>query len=297
MATQICDRTITYRNFDYNRAETIIQEEEYLEDEDFDDIRFYRRHGNIIDDIEKAKEKYTRNSNEDIFTTLNETHHREKRNNFLTASFWVNALPIIKQNIVRDYFYVDPPEPIKSLLDLGNPFGGFTCIGKEIDYGSGSTALSDRYIVNFPCILLKIFIISTWCMVTGCFTPPPIDPPEVPRCPADPNCPITNNPENVLDLVPPGLIPVATFPPFNPPGRSVPAVAVIFEERPGTLPGERPPDDGRDGTDFRKKRHASYCPQKSFLDKFLLNLRCYKERMKAKYKQNSHGKNFDINHS
>ena len=57
MATQICDRTISYRNFDYPSAETIIQEEEYLEDEDFDDIRFYRRHGNILEVIENAKEK------------------------------------------------------------------------------------------------------------------------------------------------------------------------------------------------------------------------------------------------
>ena len=100
MATQTCDRVITYRNFDYARAETIIQQEEYLDQEDFDDIRFYRRHGNIIEDIGKAKEKYARHSNEDLFTSLNETHHREKRNNWLTASFSVNTLPILKQNIL-----------------------------------------------------------------------------------------------------------------------------------------------------------------------------------------------------
>ena len=42
MATQTCDRTITGRNFDYGQALSIIQDEEYLEDEDFDEIRFYR---------------------------------------------------------------------------------------------------------------------------------------------------------------------------------------------------------------------------------------------------------------
>ena len=58
MATQTCDRTVTGRNFDYNSALRIIQQEDYLEDEDFDDIRFYRRHGNILEGIENAKEKY-----------------------------------------------------------------------------------------------------------------------------------------------------------------------------------------------------------------------------------------------
>ena len=42
MATQTCDRTVSGRNFDYASALSIIQDEEYLEDEDFDDIRFYR---------------------------------------------------------------------------------------------------------------------------------------------------------------------------------------------------------------------------------------------------------------
>ena len=84
MATQTCDRVITYRNFDYARAETIIQEEEYLDQEDFDDIRFYRRNGNILEDIEKGKEKYGRNSNNDFFATFKKDRHREKREDLST---------------------------------------------------------------------------------------------------------------------------------------------------------------------------------------------------------------------
>ena len=41
---QTCDQTITGRNFNYARALEIIQEEEYLEESDFDDIRHrYKR--------------------------------------------------------------------------------------------------------------------------------------------------------------------------------------------------------------------------------------------------------------
>merc|ERR1712223_250 len=40
---QTCDQTITGRNFEYDRALEIIEEEEYLEDVDFDDIRRLRR--------------------------------------------------------------------------------------------------------------------------------------------------------------------------------------------------------------------------------------------------------------
>ena len=57
MATQTCDRVITGRNFDYASALTIIQDEEYLEDEDFDDIRLIHRQGEVIQAIDKFEEK------------------------------------------------------------------------------------------------------------------------------------------------------------------------------------------------------------------------------------------------
>ena len=62
MATQICDRTISGRNFDYARALEIIQDEEYLEPEDFDEMRFYRKHGKIVEAIEKLEETYALNN-------------------------------------------------------------------------------------------------------------------------------------------------------------------------------------------------------------------------------------------
>merc|ERR1712223_1351233 len=40
---QSCDQTVTGRNFNYDNALTIIQDEQYLEDVDFDDIRRLRR--------------------------------------------------------------------------------------------------------------------------------------------------------------------------------------------------------------------------------------------------------------
>ena len=43
---QTCDQVITGRNFNYAEALQIIQDEEYLEDADFDEIRLhrYKRH-------------------------------------------------------------------------------------------------------------------------------------------------------------------------------------------------------------------------------------------------------------
>ena len=70
MATQTCDRTISGRNFDYANALRIIQDEDYLENEDIDNIRFYRKHGNILEAIKKAEENYASYSLDD------EIHHR-----------------------------------------------------------------------------------------------------------------------------------------------------------------------------------------------------------------------------
>ena len=84
MATQTCDRTVTGRNFDYNSALSVIQEEDYLEDEDFDDIRFFRRHGNIIEAIENFEDKISNFEDSELIETFevnfeNENHlHRVK---------------------------------------------------------------------------------------------------------------------------------------------------------------------------------------------------------------------------
>ena len=41
------------------------------------------------------------------------------------------------------------------------------------------------------------------------------NPHEAPQCPGYHNCPENNNPNNILDLFPPGLTLVATFPQFS----------------------------------------------------------------------------------
>ena len=57
MATQTCDRTVTGRNFDYASALSIIQNEDYLENEDFDDIRLIHKQGEVFQAIDKIEEK------------------------------------------------------------------------------------------------------------------------------------------------------------------------------------------------------------------------------------------------
>ena len=310
MATQICDRVITYRNFDYARAETIIQEEEYLDQEDFDDIRFYQRQGNILEDIEKGKEKYGRNSKDEFFATFKKNHHREKREDLSTNVVIPTYITDKLKLCYNTYNVVETCRICLKNCELGSGYDCCSLIssrelpcseaerysgdGSDYNVFRGNTVLPYSTI-SWPCIMVKIILIlSIKCVLMGEQCPlhpgrPPIDPPLVPRCPDDPNCPLFNNPNNVLDLVPPGLTPVATFPPFSRFPRTVDAEAVIWREPPGTVPGERLPDDGRGGIEFRKKRHASYCPQKSFLEKFWLNIRCYKPRMEARLKQNSHG--------
>ena len=51
-----------------------------MQDEDYDDIRRYRRHAVILEGIENAKEKYAYNSNDEFFAISSKKHHIQKRN-------------------------------------------------------------------------------------------------------------------------------------------------------------------------------------------------------------------------
>jgi len=86
MATQTCDRTVTGRNFDYASALSVIQEEDYLEDEDFDDIRLIRKQGEVIQAIENFEEKISDHEDSELLGTFEEHHHREKRFLFQNTS-------------------------------------------------------------------------------------------------------------------------------------------------------------------------------------------------------------------
>merc|ERR1712223_603139 len=214
MATQTCDRTITGRNFDYGQALSIIQDEEYLEDEDFDNIRFYRKHGNVLESIETAQEKYEPDADE--------THHRSKRT-------------------------------------LISEFGDFSLFNTTCD--------------GILCPLNRILI------TLGTFVANPPPPQQVPEQFPQPGTPggggrPTGN-EGILTLVPAGLTAVAVFPPFSS-IRRTPTEAVIFKEAQGTLPGVNT---------GRKKRQVGYgyCEPPSFLDRFLLNVRCLTPRLKARF--------------
>lgn len=75
MATQTCDRTITGNNFDYGSALTLLQEEDYLEEEDIDEIRLIQRHGKIIQAVDDFEERI---SNGDQFSSTR--NKRETQN-------------------------------------------------------------------------------------------------------------------------------------------------------------------------------------------------------------------------
>jgi hypothetical protein len=80
MAVQTCDQAITFRNFNYARALEVVQDEQYLDDIDFDEIRLRHKQGEVFQAID--------NFNENIENNFIQTHdfpedsdifHREKR--------------------------------------------------------------------------------------------------------------------------------------------------------------------------------------------------------------------------
>ena len=78
MAGQICEQIITGRNYDYQKALDIIQNEEYLENSDFaKSVQIIRRQGKVLQSIENFEERVA-NSNHEKFGDLGEVH-RVKR--------------------------------------------------------------------------------------------------------------------------------------------------------------------------------------------------------------------------
>ena len=148
---------------------------------------------------------------------------------------------------------------------------GYHTLGRK----KRAVSISDHPWEIFATVLIGIGILKI-------MNPAPGPTPDTsPRCgqPCGGGCPDTNNPGNILDLVPAGLTPVATFPPFANPIRSFDAVAVIFKEPPGTLAGEN-----TGGSGFEPFRRSSgYSPQPSLLDRFRKNIRCLGPRLAEKF--------------
>ena len=277
MATQTCDRTVTGRNFDYDSAVSVIQEEDYLEDEDFDDIRFFRRHGNIIEAIENFEDKISNFEDSEHIKTFdwnfeNENHlHREKRQASCPSCDEL-------EQIVEDYCVLVTSSP-------GNPACTPTIVQTFLDgRGQGSCPFSNCPTpapavvpppeVDTPTLGGGAAAVLAAALLIFALNPSPGEFPSgspVPGSPFGGGLPNTN-PGNILANVPAGLTPVAVFPPFATP-RTVPAVAVIWREPAGTQPG----------VPLRKKRSSGYSPQPSFLDRFLKNIRCLRPRLTARF--------------
>ena len=222
MAVQTCDQAITFRNFDYSRALEIVQDEEYLDDVNFDEIRVSHKQGEVFQAIDNFKEKADNNfeflsEDSDIVGEFDNEYHREKRSFNATPSGLLDPPLRIVGTILA----------IAAILKVANPAPGLTPSSSPQPGSPGGGGL--------------------------------------PRA----------NPGNILALVPDGLVPVATFPPFLPADRVIPAVAVIFREQPGTVAG----------TDLTNKRPSDYSPQPTLLDRFLKNVRCLGPRLAAKFGQ------------
>ena len=253
MAVQTCDQAITYRNFNYARALEVIQDEEYLDDVDFDAIRLRRKQGEVFKAIDNFNEKIENNFSRfqhlgEFDNDYEESHHREKR-----FSFSGNSC---------ESTFTSFTTAITSGIDL-------TPVRKK------RATCSDHPWEIFAKVLIGIGIIKIMNPA------PPLTPPDSPGCgkPGGGACPRDNNPGNILDLVPDGLTPVATFPPFKNPFRNVDAVAAIFKEPPGTFAGEN-----TGGAGFEPfERSSGFSRQPSLLDRFQKNIRCLGPRLAARF--------------
>ena len=269
MAVQTCDQAITFRNFNYARALEVVQDEQYLDDIDFDEIRLRRKQGEVFQAIDNFNEKIENNlilsKDSDIASEFDneyeESHHRAKRFSFFGSSCNTPITPML-------------PNPLPP-LNCNN--GGFFNLQGIACRRKRSVCVSDHPWEIFAKVLIGIGILKI-------MNPAPGPTPDTsPRCgqPGGGGCPDTNNPGNILDLVPAGLTPVATFPPFVNPFRDPRAnvVAVIFKEPTGTCAG-----DNTGGTGFEPFRRSSgYSRQPSLLDRFRKNISCLGPRLAARF--------------
>ncbi len=83
MAVQTCDQAITYRNFDYARALEVVQDEQYLDDSDFDEIRLRRKQGEVFQAIDSFNEKINNNLeiHSEYSNTLSEFYNQHQASN------------------------------------------------------------------------------------------------------------------------------------------------------------------------------------------------------------------------
>jgi len=256
MATQICDRTIISRGLNYAEALSIIQEEDYLADEDFDDIRLFHKQGEVITSIESFEEKNSddklvdKKSYDGIFDYVNELVFDNRK------------LESLDRELVEEFDW-NIFERQKRQTEIGTTI--YTPGAAICPTGSNFT--------NIMCLVTPILI---GCGLGLMMNPAPTNVPSgspQPGTPGGGDVPKGNEP--ILNLIPDGLTPVAVFPPFLPGfrrGRN--AEATIFKEEPGTFDSQ---DVGR------RKRSYGYCPQPSFLERLRKNIKCLGPRLTQKF--------------
>ena len=110
MAVQTCDQAITFRNFNYARALEVVQDEQYLDDIDFDEIRLRRKQGEVFQAIDNFNEKIENNFLSQRFQHLGEfdngyeeSHHREKRFSFIGSSCGSTDDTVVTTGIDLDF--------------------------------------------------------------------------------------------------------------------------------------------------------------------------------------------------
>ena len=264
MAFQTCDQAITFRNFNYARALEVVQDEEYLDDVDFDEVRLRRKQGEVFQAIDNFNEKIENNfeilsEDPDILGKFDneyqEFHHREKRSLFGSSCTTSTTTTTTTTTTAA-------PQNWAPLI--GRKKRSIFCPGTTPPGWPGITAT----------------VLTTAAILIAANPAPGLTPSSSPQpgTPGGGGLP-SANPGNILALVPAGLIPVATFPPFLPADRTIDAVAAIFREPPGTVAS-----DNTGGAGFEPFRRSSgYSPQPTLLERFLKNVRCLGPRLAARF--------------